>query len=499
MRRIALAALLLAPLVALAADKAKAEKALKEAIARSDSDGVEKACDELNEAGGKESLHAIVNLIQGTEGSLYWQLVGGASGFKDKPALEELGKVILSHTSNLGRDLLFALQNNRSSLVTVPLQAVLEKGKYDLQLMAVDQLAALRTVESVDVLIPALKRENKGDSELKGRIEGALKSLTGEDLGDPANWEKWWQTQRKDGLPAPKGAAKEDAKGTGTVEKPRDSEFHRTVDKLPSKRILVLASNGDFDHMDKILDEHKIPHTIVQRPDFDGDPAKYLKDCYALLVNCSGDGLKPASHQAIKSWVEDEGGFLYTEDWSLDVTVACWPDKVSNPAFIEEMTVKLAPGKGNTSHPLMRGVWQKPAQVNKPKEGDKTVEKVESPARKLEHSWKVDAGSKAIGVKDPASVLVLLESEELSQHTQGNTAVAITFRVGNGGPKKGATPTGKGTGEWSLASRGGRVLHTLSHWGHQPTTQDGQALHNMLVNFLLEAARRHEQAAPAKD
>jgi hypothetical protein len=36
------------------------------------------------------------------------------------------------------------------------------------------------------------------------------------------------------------------------------------------------------------------------------------------------------------------------------------------------------------------------------------------------------------------------------------------------------------------------VLNTISHFGHQSTEDDGEALHNLLVNFMLEAARLHE-------
>ena len=55
--------------------------------------------------------------------------------------------------------------------------------------------------------------------------------------------------------------------------------------------------------------------------------------------------------------------------------------------------------------------------------------------------------------------------------------------------------TPRGTGEWSQNSKSGRVLHTLSHFGHQSGSQDGQALYNLLANFLLEANKHHVDAA----
>ena len=37
---------------------------------------------------------------------------------------------------------------------------------------------------------------------------------------------------------------------------------------------------------------------------------------------------------------------------------------------------------------------------------------------------------------------------------------------------------------------GGRVMHVLSHFGKQQSVADELALRNLLVNFLLECARR---------
>ena len=49
-----------------------------------------------------------------------------------------------------------------------------EKGEYRLQLMCVDQLSQIRSVESIDALIAAYKKEEKGDAQLRGRLEQSL-------------------------------------------------------------------------------------------------------------------------------------------------------------------------------------------------------------------------------------------------------------------------------------------------------------------------------------
>src|SRR5262245_28986821 len=120
------------------ADVKTGEKALTEALKKSDnSTGVQKACDELIQAGGRAAVQVILKILPklkpDSSTDYYWQMIGGASGFPDKGALEEVGKFILANAkTNLGKDMLFGLQNNHSNYVTVPLQMVLEKGPYDL-------------------------------------------------------------------------------------------------------------------------------------------------------------------------------------------------------------------------------------------------------------------------------------------------------------------------------------------------------------------------------
>jgi hypothetical protein len=574
--------LLIAAAFAFGVDRAAAEKELKDAVKAGNAENVQKACDALIECAGKDALNTILNLAPTTEGSIYWQLTGAASGFQDHPALDELGHFIVQHQGDakvsLSRDLLFGLQNNTSPYVAVPVGYVLLNGKYDLQLMSVDQLALIRSVESIDALVASYKKEK--DPELKRRLENALRALTGQELPDAAAYEAWWKEQRPKGVPekkAPESAGGGGRSGGGgTLEKPRDSEF-KTVERGEKGRVIVISSDRagmpddsgpgswEFDQMQKILDAQKIPHEVVKKDDFEKEPKKFLKDCYALLVNCSRIGflctcpeckkaidtsvtegranrcppncpmghqqtshrLKPETLQVIKAWVENEGGYLYTEDMGIiEIDEQLWPnfivsgtpekDKASNTEkwnsvrkkdangqWLPHVTVKLTPSKGNTSHPLMRGVWQKPrkAEAAKPADGDgeaaeggmHSQEKSESPAKPLEHVWQVDDESPAIEIKDKEHVIPLLESQELAAIDGGFAAVAVTFKPGANASKKQATGSGasKGTGEWAT-TKGGRVLHTMSHFGHQDMSQDGQALQNLIVNFLLEAAKAHD-------
>jgi len=66
--------------------------------------------------------------------------------------------------------------------------------------------------------------------------------------------------------------------------------------KQQPKHVIVLASESpqskpetndtDYDKMQDVLAQHNFPHQVVKRADFAKDPDHYLKDCYALLINC---------------------------------------------------------------------------------------------------------------------------------------------------------------------------------------------------------------------
>jgi hypothetical protein len=549
-----------------AADRNKAIAALKEALVAENAEGVRKACDELIDCGGKEAIEPILSFLPKVQGMSYWQLSGAAAGFKDHAALDELAKFVLSHQTDresaLVRDLLFNLQNNNSPYVELPLAAALDKGKIDLQLMAADQLGTIRTVEAVDALIDALKKHEKDkDPELRRRIEGALSAITGQSLGDVANWVGWWTEQKPKGVPE-----KTQAQAIGTSSKAPDREWNKVIETLDPRRILVLTADRsgynddpvdlDFDKVQNILKDKRIPFTLVKKAEFELDPDSYLKNAWALLVNCNfirerctcpgcvpdkgtKEGrrlecnpkcgkhrfvtyrLKPKALAKIKAFVEG-GGYLYTEDWGIvEITQQLWGDMIFSGSFgkdsekprlvrkmkadkktpEETITVHLTPVPGVTSHPLMRGVWGKPKKEAVKKElkggGGETVSRDPDEVRlgdeMLNHLWDIDDESPAIEIKDTSEVTVLLESPDLAQLPNvgaERTAVAVTFK---GGVDRRAGATGQGASGGSR-DRAGRVLHTMSHFGHQSASEDGQCLYNLLVNFLLESAKAHEGA-----
>lgn len=562
---------------------------LKKAVGAQNSEQIQRALEGLLGLGGADACEEVVSIIPklGRAGDdTYWQLVSGGAGFRDASALTFLGGFIVKNKNQpFARDLLFALENNSSPFTTNALSQVLEKGPYDMQLMAADQLARVRTVASVDALIDQLKREgDKGDPELKRRIMTALQAITGENMGDLINWTGWWDANRSKGLPErDEGDHRGAALASQTLDPNRKREFE-SLTKSPN-RIIVISTrlpaddpkepNADYnyDHMEGILQQMEIPHTVVLKKDFEKDPDKYLREAWTVLVNCSNiqtqcickecrrllaervragnaGGVKNrlytcppecSTHDQVtyrmtqqtidklKAWVE-AGGYLFTEDWGIvEILQPAWPNLVENGRvtpqggnggggqefnLVRAMDVTITPGRGLTSLPLLRGVFQRPRppaverDAEEGEGGTRTRDPGEpSPAAPPARKWKIDDESPAIQVKDRNAVTVLMESQELGAACGGNEAVAITFRVGNGSPRQqgaagqprrpqtgGGADTGRsrGRGEWAEELRGGRVLHCISHFGKQQSSrEDTFVLQNLILNFIMESNRQH--------
>jgi hypothetical protein len=292
------AALAFAAAALAASDLKPAEADLKKAIEAKDFAALDKAIQAVRAVGGEEAARLLVKTAQKIppgEDLLYWRLLNGAAGVQDEGGLKEIGDAILASgaQASFARDLMFAMQNNRAKGTPAVVHArILEKGADDLKLMAADQLALIESVESVDVLVAALKREEKKEGDLKKRLVNGLKSLTGADCGAAANWEKWWADARKDG---PQGRQKRES-NTGTVV---DEGFRgpetEVLSKIGPGEILVLKAddskhppgrqNCNYDHIEDILQQMNIPHTVESVENFNAGKVP-LEGRMALILNC---------------------------------------------------------------------------------------------------------------------------------------------------------------------------------------------------------------------
>ncbi|RME75000.1 MAG: hypothetical protein D6776_04095 [Planctomycetota bacterium] len=514
----------------------EAEAALKAAARQGNIPAVEAAVARLVSIGDRDAARVLLTYARKTPPGaerIYWRLLDGAASLTDEEALGELARTIV-RDKRIGRDLLFALQNNRSRHVPeVVLRPVLDKGSDELRLMAADQLGQIESVEAVDVLIWAYQKYERRGGELVRRLVAGLQSLTGADLGAASNWAKWWEEARKDGL----ARRKREGESTGTVvdEMPptRWDEVGALRKLRPEQVWVVIAEcEGDrrrcnYDDMDAVLNDMNVPHIVVTRKEIE-KKQRDLKQALVILLTCvqihdhcvcpkckpSGGPTTNRMTQCtgcdvhiirnhsfsadavarLKAWVE-AGGYLFSEDWGLaDMLERAWPKKVRTGAMMKHRVVEVTPARGAATHPLLRGVFLDPAAARRSQQGETTGtvargadDDAAGGRDGITRVWTIDDDSPFIHVLDP-SVTVLMESDALAKEGgREERAVAITFLPGGG--VRGERQALRGRPE---AIAGGRVLHVLSHFGKQHTRRDEFALQNLLLNFLLEANRRFQ-------
>ncbi|MHC4392063.1 MAG: hypothetical protein ACYS22_12205 [Planctomycetota bacterium] len=514
-----------------------AEKVLKKALGSGDISAVDKAVYTIREVGTKKGADILIGFAKkmppGQE-QLYWRLVNGASSFRDFEGLERVGKTI-EKGGAIGRDLLYAMQNNRSPEVpeAVHRQALLG-GAIDIQLMAADQLGAIKRVEAVDVLLDGYEKFEKKGGELAMRIERALANLTGADLGGSENWRKWWEIARAEGLKKDKNSS-----GTGTVvdtiDDPRFPEIEELT-KLTKDQILVMttdcprsAAACNFDNIGGLLDQMDIPYTPVTKQQLekgqislDGVLAVLLTctqindhctcpTCVASsgpktnrMTQCTGcdkhdltnHKMKPEGIKKMQAFVQ-RGGYVFTEDWGVaDLLADAWPKFVKKGKSLKGRSARVTPARGQTSHPLLRGVFIDPDVAEKSGEEEKGGTVGRNPGDEpldigtIERFWTIDDESPLLEIVSKGKVTVLMSSPDLAKDEGAAlSAVAVTFLPGGAAGEKGAVQ-----GKLETV-RGGRVLHVLSHFAKQKSDQDAFALQNMLLNFLMEAHRRQKISA----
>ena len=317
--------------------------------------------------------------------------------------------------------------------------------------------------------------------------------------------------------------------------------------KLPDDHKKEPNRDYNYDHMEQVLEGMKLPHTVVLKEHFNADPQKYLSEAWTVLVNCANVldqcickqcrikvaeaqrkgqagptnnrmvscatlcsvhdnvnyALNPEAIEALKRWVGD-GGYLFTEDWGIkEVIEAAWPEKATKGPNVRKAQVAILPGSGMASRPILRGVFTRPRPPVREHEGDgsRVRAPLQDPTQPPQVKWQVDDESPAIAVTNEREVDLVMISDDLAKVTDGHKAVAISFRYGRGGKKSGARDrpvTGlsgksRGKGAWSEDLPGGRVLHMMSHFGHQQGSQsDTFVLQNLILNFITESNREHQ-------
>lgn len=508
---------------------------------------------------GRNATAAVLStansLSRSTADDIYWFLLQGVAGFKGADAFTEMGEFVVRYKSKpIARDLLNALRKTRSKYANRVIRRVMEYCPIDMQMMAVDIAAEIPVRRTVDVLMPILAREcakekdgKRPPTELKRSLISAMEALTMQQLGNSLiNWQGWWERERSRGLKVIREEAENHESTTG-LARPLDPVRARQflgLEDLPPGKVLVIkgptAKNGfdtNYDHIEHVLERISIPHTVIEKGEVEKSSFSF-KGVAAVFINCShihkfcqnpnhkaGEYTGNRMHRCVGEGAHDEvqfkmnkdaidkivsfvekGGYLFTEDWCLiEVLEVGFNKFLRSGTALEGGNFGVSPEKGMTSHPLLRGVFVPPVDMDAlrrraygldDEDDDEDAEydpsseddpgdvdgdrgktgvgnsdldapgEIEDPdIRLVKHQWKIDKESPSLDIRSK-KVQVLIDSEDLRKEC-GEGAVAVTFTV-----KK------------------GRVIHVLSHFGEQSSSDNEATIENLLINFLLQVRIR---------
>ncbi len=518
-------------------DLEQAKKELNEAHQKGDYNGVSDAIKKIAKVNNTEAVKVLVEYSDSKVGQsedLYWLVSSAFASFTAKGALEEVAKYILRHKGRtISTDVMFLLQGNVSYELIHLLRNILKEGNEDLKLMAIDRFVATGNMAAVKDLIDALNRESS-DTAVNHAIFKALRDLTGQDAGKTAkDWENWF---KKGDIKIVKHTNNDNK--TGTILDEIDITRKVPIENLQNldKGFIVVLTAGqckcgkgshDYDYIQKVLTKMQIPYTIITKQDLE-DGKIDLRGRLALISNCTrwkGHCICPTckpgvenvggmrafkcvgcdKHDMYEHKLSDKavqkisdfvvgGGYLVAEDWNLEeIVLRAFPGVLGNltgndgkPIYGKSDQVPIRPFWGNAHHPYLQKMFFKPIK-EKEEDSVKTGLVPEPEVKKVDYDWQIDDDSPILTVNSHL-VRVLLTSPKLSKDFNGFGAVALTF---------GVSPNVTGGVIDTLETRdlrkmrGGRVLFALSHFGKQKSKDDELTLHNMLLNFLLEASERY--------
>ncbi len=335
------------------------------------------------------------------------------------------------------------------------------------RVLAARLLGRRGTASAVDALIPLLATfEGEGHDRLVREVNGALVTLTGQDIGVAEDWKNYW-TAHRDSYTRPVGDG--DTKTRGNVldrmakERPADL---KTITRLRDDEIIVIKGNDRCEQVLKALD---LKFVLIQRSEFDSrdlDPERQV-----LILNCPGrDEFTPQGIEKVRAFVA-AGGYLFCSDWELGKTLTkVFPGIVEflkeTPYSKEPRDVTIAPYPQTISHPLMRDVFPLNSWTEQA------------------YAWKLEGRSHL--AKPSPALIPLVRCPDIAD--LGTDCVAFTLSY----DRQGRPVTGRG----NLERRAGRVLFVSSHFKLQKDEKgDGFALQQLLLNFIVEKQDQRKASA----
>jgi HEAT repeat protein len=348
-----------------------------------------------------------------------------------------------------------------------------------LRATAVEGLFLLRHNSVIPPLIDMISDPH---ANVRSAAVKSLQVLTQQRLGaEPDKWRRW--------LEANKGAFEITKKGSVVAggDKDRYAKDKYLIEILKKAQLLVVL--GKWDKVQLILDDLKIPHTLirVQKLKTIGLNPKQL-----ILFNCEGGGgVDKESTEALR-WFVNTGGYVITTDWALqNVVKDVWPGLMVKWEKNTTRNDAVAIEPAAPDDPILKGVFD----------------------RGLPLKWWLEIQAFAIEILDPFRVDVLVDSlEMMDRYTL--SAMLARFSYGHGKvlnsvshfylQKEGLSNVNTERERMIFAADnlglGFREINDLANRGFFKTadaaatkvTKD-YSMFRLIVNFVNEKKRRVEQ------
>jgi hypothetical protein len=203
----------------------------------------------------------------------------------------------------------------------------------------------------------------------------------------------------------------------------------RAMRGMRSSDLLVVS--GQYDHMETVLEELRLPYTLKGPYELAGDPE--LSGYKMVFWNCGAMSIPPSYRvplvNALQRFVRD-GGWLFTTDWEVgSLLVKAFPGYLSTGGALRplpSLVVEIRPVTDAEDDPLLEGVFEKGTT---PK-------------------WWLEPASQDVIVANRSRVKALIEAPDLAGHPHLRSPVVVA----------------------TFPYERGRVLHAMGHVYQQEGT-----------------------------
>lgn len=459
-------------------DWAQALRRLQQALAGRDEARLEQAVAQVAADDSARAVEALVRAARSAPAGAYWAILAGMARVSSPAALEALGKEILEgKVPELRRDLVLPLRLSDAPGAVDLLKRILREGPPELQVSAMDELVDRERLDAGAILLDLADKDPEEERELTRRVFKALRALAKEDppAGGPPAWRRWWAQveARAAGQPPPPPPPRR--VGETVADSIRRTRVTDYEELKRGRKEEVLVIEGGADNVEDVLFRIGISYQSVSWEKIQSGEDLEFKRFMAVFVNCGTGDWPPRQVDRIRDYVNN-GGYLFVTDQAiLQVIKHAFPGYIIfGKGTFADLTVDIYPCKGTTGSPFLRGVEILPLRA-KP-----------MPVQRNALKWKICSEAPVL-VYDPNKVIPLIESPDIKKRSP---VVAIAFSPGADPDLSKDSVIRSGVYEELNAMGGGKVICVISHFKLQRQGEDGFALQNLLINFLIEAKDR---------